>query len=69
MAVSTETTSEWTLWMVAVSCALHVTEEYLTGWQEWARQHHRTKPSVAGYLHRRVSLSALFVVGLVGRRA
>ena len=38
MAVSRETTSEWTLWMVAGSCALHVTEEYLTGWQEWARQ-------------------------------
>ena len=32
------TTSEWTLWVVAVSCALHVAEEYLTGWQEWARQ-------------------------------
>ena len=29
-------TSEWTLWVVAVSCALHVTEEYLTGWQAWA---------------------------------
>jgi hypothetical protein len=31
-------TSEWTLWVVAVSCALHVAEEYLTGWQQWARQ-------------------------------
>ena len=31
-------TNEWTLWLVAVSCALHVAEEYLTGWQEWARQ-------------------------------
>jgi uncharacterized protein with HXXEE motif len=30
-------TSEWTLWVVAVSCALHATEEYLTGWPEWAR--------------------------------
>jgi Protein of unknown function with HXXEE motif len=29
-------TSEWTLWVVAVSCALHVAEEYLTGWQAWA---------------------------------
>ena len=37
MAVPHEMTSEWTLW-VAVSCALHVAEEYLTGWQEWARQ-------------------------------
>ena len=31
-------TREWTLWIVAVSCAFHVAEEYLTGWQEWARQ-------------------------------
>ena len=34
----TKTTSEWTLWVVAVSCAFHVAEEYFTGWQEWARQ-------------------------------
>jgi hypothetical protein len=33
-----ETTSEWTLWVVAVSCGLHVAEEYLTGWQAWARE-------------------------------
>jgi hypothetical protein len=38
MAVPHETTSEWTLWVVAVSCSFHVAEEYLTGWQEWARQ-------------------------------
>jgi hypothetical protein len=38
VAVPHKTTSEWTLWVVAVSCALHVAEEYLTGWQEWARQ-------------------------------
>jgi len=38
MAVPRETTSEWTLWVVAASCALHVAEEYFTGWQEWARQ-------------------------------
>ncbi len=31
-------TSEWTLWVVAVSCGLHVVEEYLTGWQAWAVQ-------------------------------
>src|SRR6266852_3681574 len=36
--VGSSTTSEWTLWLIAVSCALHVTEEYLTGWQQWARQ-------------------------------
>jgi len=33
---SDNTTSEWTLWVVALSCALHVVEEYLTGWQPWA---------------------------------
>jgi hypothetical protein len=38
MPLPRETTSEWTLWVVAVSCALHVTEEYVTGWQQWARQ-------------------------------
>jgi hypothetical protein len=38
VAVPHKTTSEWTLWLVAVSSALHATEEYLTGWQQWARQ-------------------------------
>lgn len=33
-----ETTHEWTLWVVAASCALHVFEEYFTGWQAWARE-------------------------------
>jgi hypothetical protein len=33
-----ETTHEWTLWVVATSCALHVLEEYSTGWQAWARE-------------------------------
>lgn len=31
MATGGRGTSEWTLWVVAVSCALHATEEYLTG--------------------------------------
>ena len=35
---SDNNTSEWTLWAVAVSCALHVAEEYFTGWQPWARE-------------------------------
>ena len=30
--------NEWTLWVVAVSCALHVAEEYFTGWQKWAAE-------------------------------
>jgi uncharacterized protein with HXXEE motif len=36
MTVPGKPTSEWTLWVVALSCALHATEEYLTGWPEWA---------------------------------
>jgi uncharacterized protein with HXXEE motif len=38
VSIRGERTSEWTLWIVAVSCALHVAEEYLMGWQEWARE-------------------------------
>jgi len=30
--------NEWTLWIVAASCALHPIEEYFTGWQRWASQ-------------------------------
>lgn len=30
-------THEWTLWVVAGATLLHVAEEYLTGWQAWAR--------------------------------
>jgi hypothetical protein len=36
VVVAHKATSEWTLWVVAVSCALHVAEEYFTGWQKWA---------------------------------
>jgi hypothetical protein len=38
MTVPGKRSSEWTLWVVGVSCALHASEEYFTGWQEWARQ-------------------------------
>ena len=38
MAGGSKPANEWTLWVVAVSCALHVAEEYLTGWQQWARE-------------------------------
>ena len=31
-------TNEWTLWVVAASCAVHPIEEYFTGWQRWASQ-------------------------------
>jgi len=33
---SDKAANEWTLWVVAASCALHVAEEYFTGWQQWA---------------------------------
>jgi hypothetical protein len=36
VVTSRKSTSEWTLWVVAASCALHVAEEYFTGWQHWA---------------------------------
>jgi hypothetical protein len=38
LAVPRKPTSEWTLWVVAGSCALHPAEEYLTGWQGWAKE-------------------------------
>jgi hypothetical protein len=38
VAAPNETTREWALWVVVVSCASHAAEEYLTGWKEWARQ-------------------------------
>lgn len=38
MSVHRQATGEWTLWVVAASCALHVLEEYFTGWQQWARE-------------------------------
>jgi hypothetical protein len=38
VAVPHQATREWTLWVVAASCALHATEEYLGGWQQWARE-------------------------------
>jgi hypothetical protein len=37
-AASHRATNEWTLWVVAASCALHPMEEYFTGWQRWASQ-------------------------------
>ena len=37
-AVHRESSSEWALWAVAASCALHAAEEYFTGWQAWARE-------------------------------
>lgn len=36
--ITPNATHKWTLWAVAVSCVLHPTEEYFTGWQGWAHQ-------------------------------
>jgi hypothetical protein len=38
MVVPDRPTSQWTLWVVAVSCALHPLEEYFTGWRGWAKE-------------------------------
>jgi uncharacterized protein with HXXEE motif len=38
MSVTAKRTREWTLWVVAASSALHVAEEYFTGWLPWARE-------------------------------
>jgi uncharacterized protein with HXXEE motif len=36
VALTRSGTREWTLGVVAVSCGLHVIDEYVTGWQSWA---------------------------------
>ncbi len=36
MSLTPRGKNEWTLWVVAASCALHAGEEYLTGWRAWA---------------------------------
>jgi len=36
MTESRRAAGEWTLWVVAISSALHAWEEYATGWQAWA---------------------------------
>src|SRR5262245_31015775 len=38
MAGLKKPTREWTLWVVALSCGLHATEEFVTGWIPWARE-------------------------------
>jgi hypothetical protein len=62
VTVARETTSEWTLWVVAVSCALHVTEEYFTGWQAWAL---RTLGIVMPTMRFLVANAVLIVVALM----
>ena len=60
-------TSEWTLWVVALSCALHVAEEYFTGWQPWARETLRIAMPTARFLFMNVLLvSAAAVFASIG---
>jgi hypothetical protein len=65
MVGAREPTREWTLWVVAVSCALHATEEYLTGWQQWAVQ---TLGIVMPTMRFFVANAVLVVVALVSAR-
>jgi hypothetical protein len=60
--ISDNNTSEWTLWVVAVSCALHVAEEYFTGWQPWARETLGIVMPSAGFLFMNVVLVVTAIV-------
>ena len=60
-------TREWTLWVVAVSCVLHVAEEFFTGWQEWAREALGiAMPSTPFLLANAVLVAAAFLLARVG---
>jgi hypothetical protein len=47
----------WVLWVVAISFALHATEEYLTGWQSWALQ-------ISGIVVPRKSMALAILLGV-----
>ena len=62
-------TREWTLWVVAVACALHVTEELFTGWQAWAREALGIVMPTARFLGvNAILVAAAFVMARVGWR-
>jgi hypothetical protein len=62
-------TREWTLWVVAVSCALHVAEELITGWQAWARDALGIVMPTARFLAvNAILVAAAFVLARVGWR-
>jgi hypothetical protein len=55
--------------VVAASCALHVAEEYLTGWQAWARQTLGIVMPTAPFLAANaVLVAAAFALARVGWR-
>src|SRR2546423_8062610 len=69
VAVPRKATNEWTLWVVAVSCVLHVAEEFFTGWQEWAREALGiAMPSMPFLLANAVLVIAAFLLARVGWR-
>jgi len=62
-------TREWTLWVVAVACALHVAEELFTGWQAWAREALGIVMPTARFLGvNAILVAAAFVMARVGWR-
>lgn len=62
-------TSEWTLWAVAASCALHATEEYFTGWQRWALETlNIVMPTTRFFVINAVLVVAAFCLARVGWR-
>jgi len=68
-ASSSGKTREWTLWVVAVSCALHVAEELITGWQAWAREALGIVMPTARFLGvNAILVAAAFVMARVGWR-
>jgi len=62
-------TREWTLWVVAMACALHVAEELFTGWQAWAREALGIVMLTARFLGvNAILVAAAFVMARVGWR-
>jgi hypothetical protein len=61
MPTTRRATSEWTLWVVALSCALHPAEELLTGWLPWARETLGIAMPVGIFVVRNCALVALAV--------
>jgi Protein of unknown function with HXXEE motif len=69
IAVSGTPTREWTLWVVAVASLLHVAEEYLTGWREWARAALGIAVPAPRFLAANAALvAAAFLLARTGRR-
>jgi Protein of unknown function with HXXEE motif len=67
MTIVRKGTHEWTLWVVAASCVLHVLEEYFTGWQDWAvKSLGIVMPTTRFLLMNAVLVIAAFVLARIG---